>query len=395
MTIGLTRPRSQFRASVWVWAAAALLILAAVLALAAPQAYPGGSTYSKALEGYSQWYAFMKQQGHEVQRWQKPYAKLKGQGQVLIQIADLDAEAKPTLQSQEALDWVERGNTLIQLSWAGQVTGAPFRSELQSPSGLVFIETSRRYRMDVTKLKGGTAALSDASGNVIWSYERGKGHIVMGTYPWMAANAYAHHDGNFRILETLAAQLKGPIWIDEWLHGHRDFEADAETAEQQSPWDYLSRRPIAVVFGQGAVLLLLLLWGKNQRFGALTSVTVPPRNSSEQYIQALAATLNANGKTEYVRFMLDQSFRQRLQSQLGLGSLHADILSDEAIAQQWSSVTGRPAQALLDLLHQPDSRLSEPALMKWVKSCETALQDLVSGSNQLRSTSSKDDYPDR
>jgi Domain of unknown function (DUF4350) len=384
MTDSLKLQRSRSRISPWAWVIAGLLVLALVIFAAAPNADPGGSTYAKTLGGYSQWYAFMEQQGHPIQRWRKPYSEIdeiKGQGHTFIQIADLEAPAAQMLQPPEILDWVKRGNTLIQLSWAGQFTGAPFRSDLRSEQGAIRIETSRRYKIGATRSEDEKAEVKDAFGSVIWSHALGKGRVMMSTYPWVAANVYAQQAGNFRALEALVTQQGGTIWVDEWLHGHGD-SSEPEVAGQEapSPWAYLSRQPIAVVTGQGIVLLLLLLWGKNQRFGALTRLAVPPRNSSEQYIQALADTLDANGHTEYVVALLGQSFRQRLQSQLGMrGVGRGDAaLADEAIAKQWALVTGRPPQVLLELLEQAqhEKRLSERALLTWVQNSEAILRGL-------------------
>jgi Domain of unknown function (DUF4350) len=399
MTDSLKLQQLRSRPSPWVWVAVGLLVLSLIVIAAATQSFPGGSTYGKASGDYSQWYTFMEQQGHPIRRWRKPYSLLetsKGQRQTFIQIADVEAQTSPSLQPPEVLDWVEQGNTLIQLSWEGQVTGAPFSSDLKSEQGPVRLETSRRYKLgsghsrtgsarsieEEPKLVDEAAELKDRFGSVIWSYAHGKGRVIQSTYPWVAANVYAQQNGNFRVLEALATRQNGTIWVDEWLHGHRDITPDPKAAnrEEESPWAYLSRQPIAVVAGQGMVLLLLLFWGKNQRFGAMTRLTAPPRNNSEQYIQALADTLDANGHTEYVLAMLGQSFRQRLQSRLGMGGIgRGDTdLADGAIAQQWAFATGRSSQVLLELLEQThrEKRLSERALLAWVQNSEAILREL-------------------
>jgi Domain of unknown function (DUF4350) len=399
MTDSLKLQQSRSRPFPWVWIVAGLLVLSLIVIAAATQSFPGGSTYGKASGDYSQWYTFMEHQGHPIRRWRKPYSQIKtleGGAQTFIQIADVEALTTPSLQPSEVLDWVERGNTFIQLNWDGQVTGAPFSSDLKSDQGSVRIETSRRYKLgsghsssnsarsieEEPKLVDEVAELKDRFGSVIWSHARGKGRVIQSTYPWIAANVYAQQKENFRVLEALAARQNGTIWVDEWLHGHRDITPDPKAADrkEQSPWAYLSRQPIAVVAGQGMVLLLLLFWGKNQRFGAMTRLTAPLRNNSEQYIQALADTLDANGHAEYVLAMLGQSFRQRLQSRLGMGGVgRGDTnLADGAIAQQWAFVTGRSSQVLLELLEQThrEKRLSERALLAWVQNSEAILREL-------------------
>jgi Domain of unknown function (DUF4350) len=368
-----------------MWVVAGLLVLSIIVIAAASQSDPRGSTYGKTSSDYSQWYTFMEQHGHPIRKWQKPYGQLKtlkGQGQTFIQIAGLEAQTTPDLQDPAVLDWVERGNTLIQLSWTGTVTGAPFSSAIESKQGPVRIETSRRYKLGSTKSKDEVAEVKDRFGSVIWSYSLGKGRIIQSTYPWIAANVYAQQNENFRVLEALATRQEDTIWVDEWLHGYRDPTSDSGVAdrEEESPWEYLSRQPIAVIAEQGMVLLFLLIWGKNQRFGTMTRRIIPPRNSSEQYIQALADTLDANGHTEYVLAMLGQSFRQRLQSQLGMVGVGRGetAVADRAIAEQWASVTGRPSQVLLELLEktQREKRLGERAVLSWVQDSEAILREL-------------------
>jgi Domain of unknown function (DUF4350) len=372
MTIIVSSLRSRPH-RLW-WAVAGLLVIVCIL-LAAPKSYPGGSSYDSSHGGYSQWYAFMKQQGHSIQRWRKNYSQLSGQGQVLIQISDQSARTGAELQSPEVLEWVKQGNTLIGLGWTGKVTGAPFRSDLSTPQGPVRIETSRRHRLEQAELEKVVSTLQDEFGSVIWSRPLGRGQVIEGTYPWVAANIYAGKGGNFRALEALS-RPQGPIWMDEWLHGYRDVSGPNPVKREQSLWRYLSHQPLMVTAGQSAVLLLLLVWGKNQRFGPLMRRTGPLHNSSEQYIQALATTLQANGNTEYVLLMIAQSFRQRLQTRLGLGGNSAAI-SDAEIAQHWASETGRSSQELLELLQvQPKNHLSESALLRWVQQSEAILQDL-------------------
>jgi hypothetical protein len=381
MTTSLSRPQRSSQLSVWVWLIVGLLVLAIMFGLAAPQTYPAGSSYETALSGYSQWYAWMQQQGHPIQRWQRSYDQLEGKGQTLIQVANQERYAEPNLQSAEINTWVEKGNTLIVLAWDGQVSGTSFRTDIPSPQGAVRIETTRRY----PAMQKTTAEFKDGAGGiVIQSHSLGQGRIIEGSYPYLGSNIYAQQSGNFQLLAQLATRQKGPIWVDEWLHGHRDLDPEtgpgSGSQDRQGAWSYLSRQPVAVLLVQGLLLLLLLLWGQNQRFGKLLSLSPPPRNNSEQYIQALADTLNAHGHRAYVFSLLGQSLRTRLRAQLGLVGYETEAatVTDEVIAAAWSNVTGRPSQELLKLLEQTRSphHLSDHALLHWAQNVETTLRGL-------------------
>ncbi len=390
MTPSTTPSRSWFsQISVWVWVFLGILTLGLVLLNAAPQTYPGGSTYEKSLQGYSQWYAALAER-HSVQRWEQPYDALTGTGQTFIQVADTEPYENENLQNQQILDWVAQGNTLLLLTWEGQISAANFRSSLPSPQGPVWVETRRRgYQSllpfpvgsDLGEFEAGDiqVELGDAHGAVVWSSPYEKGKVIQSVYPWLGANVYAEGTANLDFLTNLVTQQDGTIWVDEWLHGHRqtltDDGARPDDASAADAFAYLRQQPIGVAFGQGVILLLLLIWGLNQRLGAPRSLVPAPVNNSDRYIQSLADTLQHSNHQGYVLKLLGQAFRQRLAAALGLATT---LMTDQAIAQQWSVVTGRPPQDLIELLEQtqPQKTLSDRALLDWVRSADHILRGL-------------------
>jgi Domain of unknown function (DUF4350) len=378
MTASFSQPSSRKFPKVpfWGWVLIASLGLILIVTAVAPSSYPKGSSYDSTLSGYAQWYRVMKTQNHPIERWRRAYSQLKGTGQTLIQAADVEGSESPEIRAPEILDWVKNGNTLIELSWAGKLTGAPFLSDLPSPKGAVRIETTRRYEPN----NFDEVLLKDAFGVVIRVETLKAGEVIKIAYPWLGAGNYAKQGANFQVLADLATQRKGTIWVDEWIHGYRDLESTSVLADKktQDLWEYFAQRPIAVMAGQGVLLLLLLLWGQNQRFGALLRVAPPPRNSNEQYIQALADTLNTHGHTEYVLTLLGQSLRDRLKSRLSLVGADLTGDADGAIAAEWATVTGRPASELLELLEQSSvqKRLRDSELLTWVQQADTILRGL-------------------
>ncbi len=380
MTASTSQPSSRWFTKIpfWGWALLALLCLTLIVTAVAPQNYPKGSSYEQSRSGYAQWYQFMESKNYPVKRWRRAYGQLKGTGQTLFQVADVERLQEPLLAESDILDWVKQGNTLIQLSWDGGITGAPFSSELPTPKGGLRIETIRRYQAKNNNFD--EVLLKDTFGAVIGLGTLKKGEVIKIAYPLMGSGFYAEQGANFQILADLATQRKGTIWVDEWIHGYRDLEAAPilGDAAPQDLWDYFAQRPIAVMAGQGVLMLALLFWGQNQRFGALLRVTPPPRNSSEQYIQALADTLNTHGHTEYVLALLGQSLRDRLKSRLSLVGADLTGDGDRAIATEWVVVTGRPGSELLELLEQSRSekRLKDSELLVWVQQADTILRGL-------------------
>jgi len=361
-----------------LWAILAAIALLILLFMSAPD-LQNGSTYSRSAKGYRYWYDYMAEQGHPIQRWQKPYSQLQGTNQTLVRIAaDIDEQAQNDSSSWDDFSgWIKQGNTLIRLTWDGQVSASPFSSDLTSQAGLVRIETTRRHSL----LSRQDFELQDSYGGVVWSEPLGQGRIISATYPWIGANIYADQTSNYQFLEQLVATT-GPLWMDERLHGHRENEQQADTADQRDPenlWLYLAQTPVAAVTVQLALLVILAIWGHNHRFGLPLRLPQESRDNSQQYIQALAGTLNNAHQRELVLTQLSQYLRQTLAHRLGLkGGSAASLPTDAILAAQWSVATGRNDQELIELLQQagqPPPR-TDQALLTWVSKADAILQDI-------------------
>lgn len=377
------------RKRVWVLMGLGLGLLLILVLLGAPPPQEG-STYSRSLTGYRSWYDYARQQELPIQRWQRPYSELAGTGHTLIQVWR-NQPAKPLGREDiyQIQDWVKQGNRLILLSWEnpycsfercpqGDVTTAPFSSQLDHAGQTVRIQTTRRHQLK----SGDRPELKDAYGSVVWSHVQGEGTITYATYPWIGANIFVDQPGNYRFLAELAQGSGGKIWIDEWIHGHRDPPPPNAAPEPSPPEDvfsYLNRTPVALLAAQMVLLLLLLIWGHNHRFGAVQQAKAPVQNNSEQYIQALGAILNQADQTGFVLSQLRDILRHTLASQLGLTQSYGtrDLLPpDPDLAHQWAAMTGRPAQKLLELLEQAGQTqpLSDRQLLDWVSQAESILR---------------------
>jgi hypothetical protein len=355
-----------------------MIVLVLLVILGAPTTQDG-STYARSPTGYRHWYDYMAQQGVAVKRWQRNYEQLKDTGQTLIQIWGSRSDS-PNLRDQQLIQtWVKKGNTLITLSWNGRVTAAPFSSQLSSSVGAVLIDTTRRYRLKPQQHQ--RAELEDRSGSVVWSQSAGQGRWIISTYPWLAANVY--EGANYKFLASLARRQGGTIWVDEWLHGHQEQVADGweTTSHYQGVFDYLRQTPVVAIAAQMALVILLLAWGQNNRFGPTLSIQAPEASNSEQYIQALAGVLHKTGQTDFVLKLLGQQLRQQLSAILGLGAEagQGQFLPDDAIlAEQWALRTGRSPQELLELFNQAGQtyRLKDPELLAWVGKAESILRGM-------------------
>ena len=354
--------------------AIAVLILLTLLIAPQNSQYNSGSTYSRAPDGYGAWYAYMEQQGTDIQRWQKPLSLL---------MDDEDSSDTPPVtllrvfpnRTGAGLDyplkkWIQQGNTLVLLGADSRVTEAAFSTEHDSESGSIKIETSRRaVNLELAE----TTLLGDRFGAIVWRVKLGKGQVIWAVTPYLGANAYQDHLGNYAFLAQLVESAGQPIWVDEYIHGYKD--VDTVTAEEgMETWgDYLAKTPWLIVLVQAGILLLVSIWAQNRRFGSPVSLKKPPINNSEAYIQALAQVLRKAGSHQFVVDVIGKAERLQLQKELGLG---ATPVEESVLLDAWMRKTGRSETELKQILHFNDQKRSihEQDLLTWLQKIQSLRQ---------------------
>lgn len=359
---------------VWfVGIAIVTLFLFLLLAAPASNKRSSGSTFSRSPDGYGGWYAYMERQGTPVQRWQKPltdFLQQRGNAKrsaTLLRISNQPLDLTPTLEEAQE-EWIAKGNTLIMLGVSAPVTEATFQTNHPTPEGTVTIATTRR---NTSKDEG---LLSDSFGAIVWQQNIKKGQVIFATTPYLAANAYQDLSGNYPFLAKLVTQKDNQIWVDEYLHGYKDAETLAQ--EGTASWsDYLTKTPILPALTQIVVLLALLVWAQNRRFGLPLTLSPPAVDNSEAYIQALAGVLRKAESSEFVVEMVGKEEQRRIQQALGLG---VTPVAPDVLTEAWVRQTGRPAKEIQEFL-QPQARkrrLSEPDLLLWLGKIQTLRQHL-------------------
>lgn len=398
----------------WIVAGIVLLVLVCLSLVVAPQRsnLPQGSTYSRAPGGYGAWYAAMQQQGVKIQRWQQPLDELVHpvpENQKTLPIANSDPEINPDPKIISPItllridsgqgwlnypgdEWIEQGNVLIQLGdrfdipslgiSLSKITDAPFTTLLPSSAGQVKLQTSRRFTPASLKdpsFKDKSTCefqplLSDGSGIVVLECAIGKGHMILAVTPFLAANAYQDEPGNFQFLSGLVTAAKHPIWVDEFIHGYKDQTViTSETSD--SLLRYLAKTPLLLIAIQAAIILVVLVWGKNQRLGSPIALMSPKVDNSEAYMRALAGVLQKANCSEFVVETVGKAEQIQMQRSLGLGT---ELLDPAIVVDAWSQQTGQSAAELSDLLelaHHP-RRLPESELLIWLRTMQTLRQTL-------------------
>ena len=350
----------------WLFGAIAIGAAIVITLLAAPanNKLNSGSTYSRAPEGYGAWYAFMSERETPVERWQKPFQDLaeREDGEPPITLLRVYSQLMPGKLSPKERDWVKNSNNLVILGVHQPVTEAPFSTMHNSPAGRVKIDTGRRER------KVEQTILGDRFGAVVWEERIGKGRVIYATTPHLAANAYQEIEGNYEFLAQLVSRNEQPVWVDEYIHGYKDPEA-IEGEQGKNIISYLARTPLFSTFVQGLIILLVVIWASNRRFGQALTLTTPVVNNSEAYIQALAGVLQKAERIEFILSVVGKEEQRQLQKALGLGEV---LLDNQSLIEAWVQQTGRTATELEQLLKTQSRkrRIREKVLLAWLNKWE-------------------------
>lgn len=348
----------------------ALMLLTILAAPSGEAQYLGGSTFGRAPNGYGAWYAKMERQGATVQRWQQSLQTFLDSIQPPATLLRVNPNRFSWGLSEQVEAWVRQGNTLVLLGVVAPVTEAPFTTWHTSDVGQIRIDTQRRHPLRSPQEQ---LILGDAFGAIVWQESLGQGRVVRSVTPYLAGNAYQEPPGNHALLTELVTQSDGAIWVDEYLHGFKDPEVVVEESGVETWIDYLAQTPWLLVLAQACVLLVVLLWAYNRRFGPPVALATPTLNNSEAYIQALSEVLRKAESHQFVVDVVSQAERLQVQQALGLGKQPVD---ESLLLQTWAQKTGRPPQELKDALFPKSGRQSQEDLEAWLEKVQTVHQYL-------------------
>ncbi|OUC15414.1 MAG: hypothetical protein B0A82_06670 [Alkalinema sp. CACIAM 70d] len=360
----------------WLWILGIVLVLLLSLLFLAPtDRLIDGSSYGRSPDGYAGWYTYMQQQGVKIDRWQQPYKNLVRSTQRASDLEETFLQVYGERAAQQLpsdlIAWVSGGNRLVVLAKQGKATEAPFISSHATTAGTVTIATTRRFPPQLissqskrpTSVQGNPVLLSDRYGGIVTREVRGTGEIIRVTTPYLAANAYQDSSANYAYLAELLGEKPDRIWVDEYLHGYKD----AATREKETRGDligYLTATPFVLMVIQGFVVVGILIYAKNRRFGAVRSILNPPVNNSQAYIQAMAGVLQKARSYEFVEQVISNAEKAHLQQQLGLSGETAD---EQELMTMWQNQTGRSPTDLQPLLHPRGSLKRESDLLLWLQ----------------------------
>jgi Domain of unknown function (DUF4350) len=348
-----------------------------------------GSSYSLEPQGYGAWYQKMVDRGVAIERWRKPVTRVFTKypnGTTLLQV---NSELQEFALDLPEKKWIEAGNTLVVLGVDALSNDIEFSQNLASPQGEVKIETTRRFR--VTDSSSSyfrlpaipTSIVSDDHGAVVWQSLIGKGKLILATTPYLAANAYQDSPANYDLLTALTTSNQQRIVVDEYLHGYRNLRKPRQPGDLDFPDDlqqpddegekekddlisYFTKTPFLVAFVNICLLLGVLVWQQNRRFGAVVIPQPPQVDNSVAYIQALGGILRQAQSSEFVLQNIGKAEQLKLQQLLGLGN--KQLVDRQTLTDAWLAQTKLPAADLPVILQLAPShqRFTEAELQQWL-----------------------------
>ncbi len=366
----------QFLRNYWQVLATVVAIIVLLIIVNAPQGNErlAGSTYSNQPSGYGAWYQMMVDRGSSIERWRKNSKELVTKypaGTTWLQINpqttrfDLSAAEK---------DWIKQGNTLIVLGVDAPPKDIDFSQDLPSAQGAIRIDTSRRLDSDSlpTAVTTTQKIVGNAQGYVVASAQLGAGQLIVSTTPHLAANAYQDFRPNYELLASLATSKQQRIVVDEYLHGFRDLQkSGAANRPAANGLTYLLSTPWRIVLINICLMLGMIIWQQNRRFGAVIIPQPPTVDNSLAYIQALGGVLRQAQSSDFVVQNIGKAEQLALQQQLGLGS--QQLVDRQTLLTAWTMHTKLPADDLRQALQlaTDHSRLTETELRQWLRQWQT------------------------
>jgi Domain of unknown function (DUF4350) len=346
-----------------------------------------GSSYSLEPQGYGAWYQQMVDKGVAIERWRKPAAKVFDKypsGTTLLQV---NSGLEEFSLAPPEKKWIENGNTLVVLGADALSNDIEFSQNLASPQGSVKIETTRRFRVtDVSssyfKLPAvPTSIVSDDRGAVVWQSAIGKGKLILATTPYLAANAYQDSTANYDLLTALTGDQQR-IVVDEYLHGYREPRKPGNPLNPDDPqrpdgegdglMSYFAKTPFFVAFVNICLVLGILVWQQNRRFGAVIIPQPPQVDNSVAYIQALGGILRQAQSSEFVLQNVGKAEQLKLQQLLGLGN--KQLVDRQTLIDAWLVQTKLPAADLPVILQLAPGTFTEAELQQWLSKLQ-AMRD--------------------
>jgi hypothetical protein len=294
------------------------------------------STHNNSPMGYGATFDLLEKLNLTPERWEKRYSELTEEptGAMLLRVDEV-VPLRPDL-----LLWVREGNTLIELENPTPLSPPPPDTRHRVPPGLGLhipeagIQTTSALGIDRMTLAKRIATVVDSEAEAGQSslilgdnkqpllivQPLGEGLYIYGVIPDLAINRRLFEPENFQFLTNLIYRFRpsreAPLYFDEVIHGYGP-QNQPESDGSSHWWNYFIASPLALIFGQAVLILVLWIVGRNQRLSPVQPSPEPVRASNLEYIEALAATYQRAGASRLILSLLLEDLRKYLTRKLG------------------------------------------------------------------------------
>ncbi len=149
---------------------------------------------------------------------------------------------------------------------------------------------------------------------VVVRYASGKGEVIWWASSFPLENAGLERGDNLALLLNSIGPVSNHVFWDESLHG-----------ESRSLWSYANGTPVPLLWGQLALIALLLLFSYSRRSGPLRPDPVVSRATPLEFVHSLGSLYQKAGATNVAIAIAYQRFRHLLEKQFAIAqSLSAE-----------------------------------------------------------------------
>jgi hypothetical protein len=165
---------------------------------------------------------------------------------------------------------------------------------------------------------------------VVVSYASGKGEVIWWASSFPLQNVGIQHENNLALFLNSIGPVSNHVVWDESFHG-----------SSPSLWSYADGTPLHLVWGQLALVALLLLFSYSRRSGPIRPDPVVSRATPLEFIYSLGSLYQKAGAANVAVAVAYKRFRHRLETQFAVAQ--ALSAGNPALLQELTSRFGSAA----------------------------------------------------
>lgn len=285
-------------------------------------AYP--SSYSADSNGAKAAYLLLKEQGYDVQRWERPPEELPipGRGSLLI-LAEPSWRRSDEANHKAALQkFVASGGRVLAIGILAAAMFPQDESEFryspetkrqtctpQLPSSITRGGPMRMSPQAAWKAKNLGHVVHYKCGNdaVVLTYAVGQGEIVWWANDIPLTNAGIREPGNVELFLNSIGDPKTRIFWDEYFHG-----------DSSSHWSSIWDTPVAWGLAQFGILLLGAMITFSRRLGPVRPLVRPSRLSPLEFVETMGTLYHRARSAQIALEVGWERFRFLVKKRLGV-----------------------------------------------------------------------------